>query len=190
MELFGRIIILSPFALLFVIMTTTSATSFGGKRVWGEEDVQYLTDVELERLLQQWEENDEPLEPDELPEHLRPLPKMDLSKLDLKNPEDLLKMSKKGKSVMMFIDMQSTLSEEQADITTRIWQTGLQNNHITVERYPIENKRYIFMFHDGSQALEGRDYLLQHPEVAHVTLEGQTYYPSLEKKEQKLEDEL
>lgn len=35
------------------------------------------------------------------------------------------------------------------------------------------------MFHDGAQAIEGKNYLLHHSEVAHVTLEGQTYYPSL-----------
>lgn len=46
----------------------------------------------------------------------------------------MLKLTKKGKGVMMFIDLQSDISQEQADITTRIWQTGLQNNHITVER--------------------------------------------------------
>lgn len=46
----------------------------------------------------------------------------------------MLKLTKKGKGVMMFIDLQSDISEEHADITTRIWQTGLQNNHITVER--------------------------------------------------------
>lgn len=50
---------------------------------------------------------------------------------------------------------------------------------IIICRYPIENKRYIFMFHDGAQAIEGKNYLLHHPEVARVTLEGQTYYPSL-----------
>jgi len=43
-------------------------------------------------------------------------------------------MTKKGKGVMMFIDLQSNVSEEQANIATQIWQTGLQNNHITVER--------------------------------------------------------
>lgn len=35
------------------------------------------------------------------------------------------------------------------------------------------------MFHDGAQALEGKDWLLQHPEVTYVTLDGQSYYPSL-----------
>jgi len=35
------------------------------------------------------------------------------------------------------------------------------------------------MFHDGAQAIEGKNYLLQQPEVAHVTIDGQSYYPPL-----------
>lgn len=49
----------------------------------------------------------------------------------------MLKLTKKGKGVMMFIDLQSNVSEEQADVATRIWQTGLQNNHIIVERWGV-----------------------------------------------------
>ncbi|TGZ32291.1 LDLR chaperone boca [Temnothorax longispinosus] len=185
----SRIIVLSLFVLFVTMVATTSTTKERKKKSWRDKDIRDMTDADLEHLLEQWEENDEPLEPDELPEHLRPLPKIDVSKLDIRNPESMLKLTKKGKGVMMFVDLQSNVSEEQADIATRIWQTGLQNNHITVERYPIENKRYIFMFHDGSQALEGKNYLLQHPEVAHVTIEGQTYYPSL-KEQNFLVDEL
>ena len=43
------------------------------------KDVRDMTDADLEHLLDQWEEGDDPLEPDELPEHLRPQPKIDLS---------------------------------------------------------------------------------------------------------------
>ncbi|XP_077279555.1 LDLR chaperone boca [Temnothorax americanus] len=175
----SRIIVLSLVALFVTMVATTSTTKERKKKSWRDKDIRDMTEADLEHLLEQWEENDEPLEPDELPEHLRPLPKIDVSKLDTRNPESMLKLTKKGKGVMTFVDLQSNVSEEQADIATRIWQTGLQNNHITVERYPIENKRYIFMFHDGSHALEGKNYLLRHPEVARVTIEGQTYYPSL-----------
>lgn len=35
------------------------------------------------------------------------------------------------------------------------------------------------MFHDGAHAIDGKNYLLQHPEVASVTIDGQSYYPSL-----------
>ncbi|XP_076338572.1 LDLR chaperone boca-like isoform X2 [Tachypleus tridentatus] len=47
-------------------------------------------------------EDEEPLEEDELPEHLRPSPKIDLSNLDTSNPENLFKMSKKGQTLMIF----------------------------------------------------------------------------------------
>lgn len=50
------------------------------------------------------------------------------------NPDNLLKLSKKGKSVMMFVDTKPDTPEEQADVIMRIWQTSLQNNHIIAER--------------------------------------------------------
>ncbi|GLV42016.1 boca [Carabus blaptoides fortunei] len=49
----------------------------------------------MERLLDQWDEDEEPLEEDELPEHLRPQPKIDMSNVDMKNPESLLQMVRK-----------------------------------------------------------------------------------------------
>lgn len=174
----SRIIVLGLF-VLFVAMATTSDTKERKRKSWKDKDIRDMTDADLENLLDQWEENDEtnePLEPDELPEHLRPAPKIDISKIDVRKPDGILAL-KKGKSIMMFIDLNSNVSEEEANIATGIWQTGLQNNHIIAERYPIENKRYIFMFHDGSQAIEGKNFFLQQPEVAHVTVEGQTFYP-------------
>ena len=44
-------------------------------------------------------------------------------------------MSKKGKSIMMFVDVKSELTESEADSILRIWQSSLQNNHIVAERY-------------------------------------------------------
>ncbi|XP_066591778.1 LDLR chaperone boca isoform X2 [Prorops nasuta] len=141
-----------------------------------------MTDADLEHLLDQWESNDEPLEPDELPEHLRPSPQIDFSKLDTTNPDNLLKLTKKGKGVMMFVDASPELSESKAETIMKIWQSSLQNNHIIAERYPIESKRAIFMFREGSQAIDAKNYLLQQPELSHVMLEGQTYYRDPAKK--------
>lgn len=45
---------------------------------------------------------DEPLEEDELPEWKRPQPKIDLSQLNPNDPEGMLKMSKQGRTLMMF----------------------------------------------------------------------------------------
>ncbi|XP_011635308.1 LDLR chaperone boca [Pogonomyrmex barbatus] len=164
--------------VLFAIVTT-SVSKEKKRKSWKEKDIRDYTDADMENLLDQWEENEEPLEPDELPIYLQPNPKIDVSKLDIKNPESMIQVTKKGRNVMMFVDLRSDVSKEQAEIMTQIWQTGLQNNHITVERYPIENNRYIFMFHDGSQAIEGKNYLLQHSEITQITVDGQSYYPRL-----------
>lgn len=67
---------------------------------------QFLSsDADLERLYDQWEEDDEPLPLDELPEHdpRRPQPSIDFSKLDMSNPESMMKATKKGKTLMMFV---------------------------------------------------------------------------------------
>jgi len=36
------------------------------------------------------------------------------------------------------------------------------------------------MFREGSQAVDAKNYLLQQPELSHLTLEGQTYYSNAE----------
>src|SRR5690348_5866171 len=70
------------------------------KPAWAKKDIRDYSDADLERLLDQWDEDEEPLEPDELPEHLRLSPKLDINTMDFSNPEKLLQMSKKGKTVM------------------------------------------------------------------------------------------
>ena len=52
----------------------------------------------------------------------------------MKNPDDVLKISKKGKSVMMFVDVKEDLSEAEANNILSIWQGALHNNHIIAER--------------------------------------------------------
>lgn len=52
---------------------------------------------------------DEPLEEDELPEWKRPQPKIDLSKIDPNDPESIVKMTKKGKTLMMFMTVSGCL---------------------------------------------------------------------------------
>ncbi|XP_025156969.1 LDLR chaperone boca isoform X2 [Harpegnathos saltator] len=171
-----KIIVLSLFIFFFLATSASDTQNTPKKKSWRDKDIRDMTEADLEHLLDQWEENDEPLEPDELPEHLRPSPKIDLSKIDTTNPDNLLRVTKKGKGVMMFVDMRQDISEEQADVVMRIWQTSLQNNHIIAERYPIDTRRSIYMFRDGSQAVDAKNYLLEQPELSHLTLEGQTYY--------------
>jgi len=154
---------------------------------WKDKNILDMNDADMERLLDQWEEGDDPLEPDELPEHLRPAPKIDMSQIDPFDPDSVIRMTKQGKGVMMFVDVAPELSEEEADTIMKIWQTSLQNNHIVAERYPIEPKRSVFMFREGSQAADAKNYLLDQPEIGHVTLEGQTYGPNDPSKKPKLQ---
>ncbi|XP_061933881.1 LDLR chaperone boca [Apis cerana] len=180
-----EIIIYSIFLLIYV--NANNDIKLNKKKSWRDKDIRDMTDADLEHLLDQWEENDEPLEPDELPEHLRPSPKIDISKLDMSNPDNVLKMTKKGKSVMMFVDTNEDMSAEKAEMIMRIWQTSLQNNHIIAERYPIDQKRSVFLFHEGSQAVDAKNYFLQQPELSHVTLEGQTYFRDPKKQDENVE---
>ena len=65
-----------------------------------------FSDRDLEKLYEQWEEDEEPLPVDELPEWdpRKPRKGIDLSDMSKYNePEDFLKASKKGQSVMMFV---------------------------------------------------------------------------------------
>ncbi|PRD19109.1 UNVERIFIED_CONTAM: mesdc2, partial [Trichonephila clavipes] len=121
-------------------------------------------------------EDDEPLEPDELPEHLRPAPKIDISNIAGSKPEDLLKMSKKGKTLMVFVTVSGNPTEKETEEITGLWQSSLMNTHINVERYPISENRVIFMFKDGSQAWEAKDYLVDQKRCELVTIESKDYY--------------
>ncbi|KAF8763741.1 LDLR chaperone boca like protein [Argiope bruennichi] len=143
------------------------------------------TDQIFWRLYDPWEEDDEPLEPDELPEHLRPPPKIDMSNLDTKNPEDLLKLSKKGKTLMAFVSVSGNPTEQETEEITGIWQSSLMNNHINVDRYPIGPNRVIFMFKDGSQAWEAKDFLVAQERLEVVTIENKEYHGKYSSKKSK-----
>lgn len=87
------------------------------------------------RLLDQWEEDEEPLPEDELPEHLRKPPSIDMSKMDMSNPEAVLQAAKKGQTLMMFVTVANKPKRARAEELTKIWATGLWSNHIQAERY-------------------------------------------------------
>ncbi|XP_034107698.1 LDLR chaperone boca [Drosophila albomicans] len=147
----------------------------GEKPEWAKKDIRDYSEADLERLLDQWEEDEEPLEADELPEHLRPQPKLDFSNLESKNPEDLLKVSKKGRTLMTFVSVNGNPTRDEADEITKLWQTSLWNNHIQAERYMVDDNRAIFLFKDGAQAWEAKDFLVDQERCKGVTIENKEY---------------
>uniref|UniRef100_A0A915I300 Mesoderm development candidate 2 n=1 Tax=Romanomermis culicivorax TaxID=13658 RepID=A0A915I300_ROMCU len=146
------------------------------------------------------QENDAPLEPDEQPEWKRPQPKIDLSQIDTNNPESFLQMSKKGKTLMMFVSVSGNPDQKELEDLTQLWQTGLMNAHVDCQRlerfsrslhlseeifetkdvllvlqFIVDSNRAIFMFKDGSKAWEAKNFLLKQDRCREVTIEGKSY---------------
>lgn len=80
-------------------------------------------------------QEDEEKDPDDLMEHERPAPKIDFSKMDPSNPESILQMSKKGKTLMMFVTVSEDPTKEEAETITQRWQDQLFNANYQIQRY-------------------------------------------------------
>ncbi|CAH1789342.1 unnamed protein product [Owenia fusiformis] len=143
---------------------------------WKKKDIRDYSEADLERLYDQWEEADEDeLEEDELPEWKKPKPKIDLSNVDMGDPESLMKASKKGQTLMMFVSVTGTPTERESEEITKLWQSSLFNANYEIQRYMVGNDRAIFMVKDGSKAWEIKDYLVKQDRCKDVTIEGQVF---------------
>ncbi|EGT56358.1 CBN-BMY-1 protein [Caenorhabditis brenneri] len=168
---------------LLILLLTTHLVLAADKQK-KKKDLTSYTDADLEKLYEEWEENDdEELEEDEKPEHKRKPPQMDLDsmKAKAKNPEDLLAMSKKGQTLMLFVGVIDPAHPDRTDIRpftekwTALWQSQLYNNHVDLQVFVIDDNRAIFMFKDGEQAFEAKKFLLKQEYVTEVTIEGQSF---------------
>ncbi|KAG7327394.1 hypothetical protein KOW79_009000 [Hemibagrus wyckioides] len=128
----------------------------------------------MARLLEQWEKDDD-IEEGDLPEHRRPSPPIDFSKVDPSKPQDLLKMSKKGKTVMVFATVSGNPTEKETEEVTSLWQGSLFNANFDVQRFVVGSNRVIFMLRDGSYAWEIKDFLTLQERCEDVTVEGQVF---------------
>lgn len=156
----------------------------GKKPDWAKKDIRDYSDVDLERLLDQWEEDEEPLPDDELPEHLRKPAPVDISQLDTSDPENLLKMTKKGKTLMMFVTVDGEPDREETERITTLWQGSLFNNHIQCDRFLVDDNRAIFMFKDGAQAWDAKDFLIEQEGCKEVSIDNKVYDGAAKKKSQ------
>lgn len=50
-------------------------------------------------------------------------------------PDEIMKMTKKGKTVMMFINLAGSPTRNECEDLSSLWQGALRNNHIQAERY-------------------------------------------------------
>ncbi|ESN92088.1 hypothetical protein HELRODRAFT_89932 [Helobdella robusta] len=133
-------------------------------------------DADVERLFEQWEENDEPLEPDELPEWKQPSPQIDLSKFQDGDVEEMLKMSKKKKTLMMFASVSGNPNKKETESISQLWQMSLFNANIEVQTYVVSENRVLLTLKDGSLAWDVKDFLIQQDRCDFVTIEGKEYF--------------
>ncbi|XP_064373335.1 LRP chaperone MESD [Dromaius novaehollandiae] len=148
-----------------------------GKRRAGpakKKDIRDYNDADMARLLEQWEKDDD-IEEGDLPEHKRPPAPIDFSKIDPGKPESILKLTKKGKTLMMFVTVSGDPTEKETEEITSLWQGSLFNANYDVQRFIVGSNRAIFMLRDGGYAWEIKDFLINQERCADVTLEGQVY---------------
>uniref|UniRef100_A0A3P8N6Z5 LRP chaperone MESD n=1 Tax=Astatotilapia calliptera TaxID=8154 RepID=A0A3P8N6Z5_ASTCA len=139
-----------------------------------KKDIRDYNDADMARLLEQWEANDD-IEEGDLPEHKRSPPPIDFSKVNPSKPEELLKMSKKGRTLMVFATVSGDPTEKETEEITGLWQGSLFNANFDIQRFVVGSNRVIFMLRDGSFAWEVKDFLVAQERCVDVTVEGQVF---------------
>ncbi|XP_041842682.1 LRP chaperone MESD isoform X2 [Melanotaenia boesemani] len=120
-------------------------------------------------------QKDDDIEEGDLPEHRRSPPPIDFSKVDPSKPEEMLKMSKKGRTLMVFATVSGDPSEKETEEITGLWQGSLFNANYDIQRFVVGSNRVIFMLRDGSMAWEVKDFLVAQERCSDVTVEGQVF---------------
>lgn len=82
-------------------------------------------------------QKDDDIEEGDLPEHKRPAAPIDFSRLDPGKPESILKMTKKGKTLMMFVTVSGSPTEKEMEEITSLWQGSLFNANYDVQRWVL-----------------------------------------------------
>ncbi|KAI5764922.1 MESD protein [Gulo gulo luscus] len=178
----AALVLLCASDLLLPPLPPRASAAEGAARTPGEasppprkkKDIRDYNDADMARLLEQWEKDDD-IEEGDLPEHKRPSAPIDFSQIDPGKPESILKMTKKGKTLMMFVTVSGSPTEKETEEITSLWQGSLFNANYDVQRFIVGPDRAIFMLRDGSRAWEIKDFLVSQDRCADVTLEGQVY---------------
>ncbi|XP_066503752.1 LRP chaperone MESD [Hoplias malabaricus] len=166
---------------LSVFLALTEGTDPKPKK---KKDIRDYNDADMARLLEEWEKDDE-IEEGDMPEHKRSPPPIDFSKVDPSKPEELLKMSKKGRTLMVFATVSGDPTEKETEEVTSLWQGSLFNANFDVQRFVVGSNRVIFMLRDGSYAWEIKDFLIGQERCEDVTVEGQVFPGKAAKKDGK-----
>ncbi|XP_023698825.1 LRP chaperone MESD [Paramormyrops kingsleyae] len=170
--------------LCFTLICVLALENDKSKKPKKKKDIRDYNDADMARLLEEWEKDDD-IEEGDLPEHKRQPPTIDFSKIDASKPEELLKMSKKGKTLMVFATISGDPTEKETEEISSLWQGSLFNANFDIQRFVVGSNRVIFMLRDGGYAWEVKDFLVAQDRCADVTVEGQVYPGKAAKKEDK-----
>nr|XP_039265188.1 LRP chaperone MESD-like [Styela clava] len=158
--------------LLHCILCTTSAKE--AKKEAKKKDPRDYTDADIYKLEEEWTEDGD-IDEGDLPEHLRKAEPVDFSKLNTEDPESVIKMTKRHKTLMMFATVSGDPSQDETEDITTLWQNSLYNANIEITRFVISPNRILIKLVDGSYAYEIKDFLVQQERCESVTIEGKTY---------------
>ena len=156
-------------ASFFVFMLFTLTANAGNKK---KKDVRDYSEADLERLYQQWADEDDKDDDEFEAKPPKEGFKFDPSKM---TPQEMMKMSKKGKTIMIFARLKGNPEKSETEKITTRWQQGLLNGNIQTERYLVSDDRVIFLTKDGSYSWEIKDFLIQQPECLEVTFDNQKF---------------
>jgi hypothetical protein len=131
------------------------------------------------------EKEDEKIPDDELPHYLRKPKPIDMSKVREMGPEGVKSMSKKGKSLMIFVTVTGEPNERETEEITSLWQSSLFNANLQATRYIMESNKAIFMVDDGATAWEIKNFLIKQERCLEVLIDQETYPGLHAKKEEK-----
>ena len=97
---------------------------------------------------------------------------MDMMKDGKVDPQNLMKQSKKGKPMMIFVGVRDAVDNQPytEQVSSR-WTNSLHNAHIPVQRYIVAPDRVLFMVEDGSLAWDIKNYLTTLTECTTVSFE-------------------
>nr|AFK11044.1 LDLR chaperone MESD-like protein [Callorhinchus milii] len=173
----GGLSLVRLLALAVVLLLCVTAAAEDGAKQKAQrkkKDIRDYNDADMARLLEEWEKDDD-IEEGDLPEHKRPSAPIDFNNIDPSKPENLLKMTKKGKTLMIFATVSGNPTEKETEEISGLWQGSLFNANYDVQRFVVGSDRVIFMLRDGSYAWEVKDFLTNQERCTDVTVEGQVY---------------
>jgi len=93
-----------------------------------------------------------------------------------KEPEHVMKISKKGQTLMMFATVSGSPTRKETEQITQIWWAGLKNALYDVNRHVINDDRILLVLTDGSQAYEIKDFLIKQERCKEVTIDNRVYH--------------